>query len=334
MAEPRTSLRVVLPGGSAAGAPWLKERLPGADLVFVSDANRAEIQQALQDADAVVVGGELTREDTAKATRLRLVHVLGAGWDGIADDALPRGCLLCNVYEHETAIGEWVLMGMLALARRLLVYDRDLRRGEWHEAYSFGGTPERDLRGRTVGVLGLGHIGGRVAALARGIGMRVIGVTREPSDERAALHGLDWLGDSSDLQRLLDESDFAVVCVPLTEETRGLIGAPELKRLGPDSYLVNVSRGPIVSEGPLYAALRDGTIAGAALDVWYRYPSGRGDRVLPASFPFWDLDNVVMTPHSSGWSESTLAGRWRFIAEQLARLQDGQALKNVIRQAS
>jgi phosphoglycerate dehydrogenase-like enzyme len=333
MAEAAPTLRVVLPGGSAAGRPWLEERLPSADLVVVSDADRAQIQRALQDADAVVVGGVLTGEDTARATRLRLVHVLGAGWDGIAEDALPRGCFLCNVHEHETAIGEWVLMGMLALTRRLLVYDRDLRRGEWHRAYSFGGVPERDLRGRTVGVIGLGHIGGRVAELARAVGMRVVGITRSPSDERATRCGLEWLGGSSDLHRLLEQSDFVVVCVPLSDATRGLIGAEELRLLGADSYLVNVSRGPIVSEEALYTALRDEAIAGAALDVWYRYPSHEGDQVLPAAFPFWELDNVVMTPHSSGWSESTLAGRWRFIAEQLARLREGKPLENVIRQA-
>jgi phosphoglycerate dehydrogenase-like enzyme len=325
------ALRVVLPGGSAAGVPWLERLLPDAKLVPVNDAEKREIRSALREADAIVVGSALSAEDTAGATRLRLVHVLGAGWDGVTEDALPSGCTLCNVFEHETAIGEWVLMAMLALTRRLLTYDRDIRRGEWHQAYSFGGIPERDLRGKTVGTVGLGHIGGRVAELARAIGMRAIAVTRSPSHDRGRRHGLEWLGGMGDLPRLLRESDFVVVCVPLAAETKGLIAEHELELLGAEAYLLNVARGPIVDEQALFAALRNGVISGAGIDVWYRYPAHPGEQILPASLPFWELDNVVMTPHSSGWSESTLDGRWRFIAEQLARLAEGRPLLNVIR---
>jgi phosphoglycerate dehydrogenase-like enzyme len=331
MALSPSTVRVVLPGGAAAGRPWLEERVPQVELVVVGDADRSDLRRALRNAHAVVVAGVLTAEDTAEAANLRLVHVLGAGWDGVADNALPPGCFLCNVFEHETAIGEWVLMGMLAVTRRLIVYDRDLRRGEWHEACSFGGIPERDLRGRTVGVIGLGHIGARVVELCRALGMRAIGITRHPNDERADRLGLEWLGGVADLHRLLKESDFVVVCAPLSDATRGMIGPDELRLLGPESYLVNVARGPLVEEEALYAALHDGTIAGAALDVWYRYPSHTGEQMLPASLPFWELDNVVMTPHAAGWSDSTLAGRWRFIAEQVARLAEGQPLHNVIR---
>jgi len=327
-----TPLRVVLPGGAAKGRPWVEARLPDADVVAVDNKDPAALRAALREADAIVCA-ELTREDTAGAARLSLVHVLGAGWDGIAEDALPPGSSLCNVFEHETAIGEWVLMGMLALTRRLLVYDRDLRRGEWHEAVTFGGVPELDLRGRTVGTIGLGHIGGSVVRLARAVGMRAVAVTRSPSPERARDEGLEWLGALDELPRLLEESDFAVVCLPLSPETEGLIGEPELRLLGPESYLVNVARGPIVDERALFAALRDRAIAGAALDVWYRYPSHLGELTMPATEPFWELENVVMTPHSSGWTASTLDGRWRFIAEQLARLADGRPLENVIRRA-
>ena len=155
----------------------------------------------------------------------------------------------------------------LALTRRLLVYDRELRQGLWHEAVSFSGTPERDLRGTTAGLIGLGHIGARAATLLRALGMRTIAVTRQPSPSRGAEHGLDWLGGMGDLTRLLDQSTFAILCVPLTDETRGLIGKAELLALGPEGYLVNVCRGPVVEEHALFDALRSRTIAGAALDV-------------------------------------------------------------------
>jgi phosphoglycerate dehydrogenase-like enzyme len=322
-------LKVVLAGGATTGEPWVTRRLPKARVLGVDDAHPERLRRELRDADAVVAG-ELGADATAEATRLRLVHVLGAGWDGIAVDGLPPGCAVCNVHEHETAIGEWALMAMLALARRLLVYDRDLRRGEWHTAFSFGGTPERDLRGRTFGSIGLGWIGGGAVARARAIGMRAIAVTRTPTPERTERLGLDWLGSLADLPRLLAESDFVLVCVPLAPETTGLIGERELQLIGPEGYLLNVARGPIVEEEPLFRALRDGALAGAALDVWYRYPSRVGEQVQPSAYPFWELDNVVMTPHSAGWSESTLSGRWTFIAEQLARLAEGRRLENVV----
>jgi phosphoglycerate dehydrogenase-like enzyme len=221
-------------------------------------------------------------------------------------------------------------MVMLALTRRLLIYDRDLRAGEWHTAFSYGGVPEQDLNGRTVGCIGVGNIGSRVVQLARAFGMRTIAVTRTPTPDRAARLGLDWLGGIDDLDRLLIESDFVIVCVPLGEATAGLIGAAELELLGPQGYLVNVARGAVVQQVPLYEALRSNRIAGAGLDVWYRYPAHVGERVLPADCPFWELDNVVMTPHSSGFSANALQRRWRFIAEQLARLQEGLPLQNIV----
>lgn len=318
--------------GTSAGVPLLEERVPDIRAVAVEEHDGTGMRAALATADAIVCG-TLDAEHVAAAQRLRLVQVLGAGVDGIAPDALPSGCALCNVFEHETAISEWALMAMLALTRRLLNYDGDLRRGEWHEAVAFEGRPERDLRGRTLGLVGVGHIGARTAALARALGMRTIAVTRRPSPDRAAQLGLAWLGSLEELGRLLREADFVLLCLPLTDTTIGLIGAEQLGELGPDGYLLNVGRGPLVEEDALYDALAQRRIAGAALDVWYRYPTAPRTPTLPATRPFWELDNVVMTPHSSGWSESTLLGRWRFIADQLVRLRDDEPLRNVVRQA-
>jgi phosphoglycerate dehydrogenase-like enzyme len=165
--------------------------------------------------------------------------------------------------------------------------------GEWYAAFRFGGVPERDLNGRTVGCIGAGHIGSRVVQLARALGMRTIAITRTPTAERAARLGVDWLGGLEDLHRLLRESDFAVVCVPLSETTTGLLGAAELELLGSDGFLVNVARGPVVQQEPLYEALRTNGIAGAGLDVWYSYPAHVGQIVCPPS------------PRSGSWTTSS-----------------------------
>jgi phosphoglycerate dehydrogenase-like enzyme len=113
-----------------------------------------------------------------------------------------------------------------------------------------------------------------------------------------------------------------------------MIGAAELRALGPDGVLVNVGRGPIVDERALYEALRDGAIGAAAIDVWYRYPTGRGEPAAPSDFPFHELANVLMTPHSSGVTADTFIGRAGDIAENIGRLARGEALRNVIARPS
>ncbi|MEV0290415.1 NAD(P)-dependent oxidoreductase [Kribbella sp. NPDC050820] len=147
---------------------------------------------------------------------------------------------------------------------------------------------------------------------------------------RADAEGLNWAGDTAQLPRLLDESDVLVVSAPLTDATHGLIGAAELKRLGRDGVLVNVARGPLVQEQALYDALRDRTIRGAALDVWYSYPGPDGVG-KPADAPFGELDNVLLTPHVSGITRQTFLGRVQDIAANITALAAGNELRNVVR---
>jgi phosphoglycerate dehydrogenase-like enzyme len=304
----------------ALGLRGLHEQLPPAEVVVVD--GEASLADALVDADAVVCH-RLSAPDMARASRLRLVQAVSAGADGIEREAVPAGAVLCNTPGAGRAIAEWVVMAMLMLPRNVLAFDRDLRRGVWHrfddERLDLG---EPELAGKTVAIVGYGDIGREVAALAGALGARPVAVTRRPRD---GARGLDALGE------VLASADFAVVAIPLRPETEGLIGAVELAALGPRGYLVNVARGAVVDEDALYAALRDGTIGGAALDVWYRYPRARGEVVEPSRHPFHELENVLMTPHVSDRSRRTTARRWRFIAEQLERLARGEPLQNVVR---
>jgi phosphoglycerate dehydrogenase-like enzyme len=317
-------LRVVLAAGEGDDiAPSLVERVPGMEIAHVRE--HEALADALADADALVCN-RLEPADTRAARKLRLVQATSAGADRVDPAALPPGCVLCNAYKHEDAIAEWVVMAVLVLTRHLLRYDRGLRENDW----SRGLPLERELRGRTIGTLGLGHIGRRVIELAGAFGMEAIAVTRSPTPERERAGGLRWLGSLDDLDRLFSEADVAVVCVPLTEETRNLVGHRQLELLGPDGYLANIARGAVVQEQPLYEALREGRIAGAALDVWWSYPETRGAKASPSAYPFHDLDNVVMTPHVSGRSEGTRRGRTAFVIEQLVRLAEGRPLENVL----
>jgi phosphoglycerate dehydrogenase-like enzyme len=326
--EAASAISVVLVGGAQAGVERLQAAFPTAMIRMVEAAD-PEVPETLSSADAVVADA-LTARDLSHAQGVKLIQVLGAGYDGIELDAVPPDCTVCNVFEHEIAIGEWVLMGMLALTRHLLPYDRGLREGLWTTAHRFEGDAEHDLRGRTIGLIGLGHIGSEVARLGRAIGMEAVGVTRNPNPVREGAAGLRWLRPLAALDKLLAESDFAVVALPLTQGTRSLIGHDELRLLGPDGYLINVSRGPIVDEEALYEALRTRAIAGAAIDVWYQYPAAAQERTLPSQLPFWTLENVVMTPHVAGFARSTVERRWSFIVSQLEHLQAGLPLENVV----
>ena len=185
-----------------------------------------------------------------------------------------------------------------------------------------------DLYGHTLGIVGFGTIGRKVAELGRAFGMRCVAVTHAPDSARRS--EVDRLDSIDGLPCLLEESDYVVVCVPLSPETRGLVSARELDMLGPHGYLANVARGPVVDERALYEALRDRRIAGAATDVWYQYPTLEEPAPLPSQYPFWELDNVVMTPHFAGLTRGAFRGRWLFVAEQLQHSADGDPLKNVI----
>jgi len=315
---------IVVAGAGDGYAADLTRRVTqhGVPLVRVDPHDREALRRELADADALLCN-RLEPEDTEGANRLRLVQALSAGADRVVREAVPPGCALCNLFGHEQAIAEWCLMAMLALSRRLLTYDRRLREGDWSPDLPW----EVELAGRVVGTIGYGHIGRRVAELARALGMDASAATRSPSDERA--DGLRRLVSLGDLGELLEEVDFAVVAVPSTAETRGLVSVAELERLGPHSFLLNVARGDVVEERALYEALRDGRLAGAALDVWYRYPRG-GAPTLPSDLPFHELDNVLMAPHVSGRTTGTQERRAGFLAEQLRRLADGRPLQNVL----
>lgn len=299
----------------------------------VTRADEATIVSTLPAVD-VLVTMAFTREMGAAAGRLKLVQVPGAGLDRIDRAALPAGARLANVYGHETGIAEFVLGAMLALARGLPRLDAALRRGTWESQWAVGTPPPApwpELAGKTTGILGYGRIGRCVARRARAFDMDVLGIRRDversAQDEFARVAGLEMLGE------VLRRADYLVITLPLTPQTRGLIGWTQLQALKRSAVLVNVSRAEIVDEPALYRALAEGSLAGAALDVWYRYPTSNAP-TLPAHQPFHELANVLMTPHVSGWTEGMLEARAKVIAENIDRAARGEPPVNEIAPAA
>jgi phosphoglycerate dehydrogenase-like enzyme len=175
--------------------------------------------------------------------------------------------------------------------------------------------------------LGFGHIGEALAQRARAFGMTVCAIRRQAHSTPP--EGVAFIGGPERLDDVLGASDYLAITLSLSPETRNLLDRLRLERMKPSAYLINVARAEIVDEQALYNALANGRLAGAALDVWYRYPKGPGGAV-PSAAPFHELDNVIMTPHVSGWTEGMLQARAKVIAENIARIARGEPLLNSV----
>ncbi|HEV2100425.1 MAG TPA: 2-hydroxyacid dehydrogenase [Stellaceae bacterium] len=282
-------------------------------------ASELDIVPRLQQID-VLVTMILTAEMTGTATRLKLVQVPGAGIDRIDRSALPDGAVLANVYGHETGIAEYVIGAMLALTREFSMLDAALRNGDCRSQWMFGAPPPpvwRELAGQTLGILGYGRIGQSIARRARAFDMKVCAIRRDVGQSRG--DDLASLGGPEMIDDVLRRADYVVIAMPATAATTGSIGHRELALMKPTAFLINVARAEIVDRDALYQALADRSIAGSALDVWYRYPRDARP-TLPASRPFHELPNVLMTPHVSGWTDGMLEARARLIAENIRRV--------------
>jgi phosphoglycerate dehydrogenase-like enzyme len=290
------------------------------DVITTDDAG---VMTRLADADVLVSMG-FTREMAAAAPRLRLVQVPGAGLDRIDRGALRPGLNLANAYGHEAGIAEYIIGAMLALTRSFARLDAKLRQGQWESQWAIGVPAPLlwpELAGKTLSILGFGHIGEALARRARAFDMRICGIRRQAQAE--APDGVSFIGGPERLDDVIRAADYLAITLSLSPQTRGLIDARRLGLMKRGAFLINVARAEIVDEPALYEALASKSIAGAALDAWYHYPTAPGP-AQPATQPFHELGNLIMTPHVSGWTEGTLAARATLIAENIARTARGE----------
>lgn len=275
-------------------------------------------------ADAIVAGR--LSQSWPPSPRLKLFQIPFTGYDWIGADDLPRGCIVCNTFEHEAPVAEYVLAAMLERAIGIAATEREFRAQGWGGNASWAGADHGELLGKTVGIIGYGRIGREVAHRAAAFGMRTIAVSRTVAETPAPL---DWLGGMARLDELVGESDYVLVALPLNEETRDLFDAARLAAMKPGAVIINVGRGRIINERALYDALKERRIGGAIIDVWYTYPQAGENAAGPSNLPFHELDNITMTPHFSAHTDAMRARRWRFVAQNLDRLARGEALHNV-----
>lgn len=302
----KASTLLVLNDPAAPHLKWL-DRLPAGTRIAAGTSAEA-FRQAAPEADVMLVGAvprELFEEVFAMAPRLEWVHVMWAGLDSLLFPALAqRPVTLTNgrgVFARSLA--EFVIAGMLWFAKDIRRMRRQQRERKWEKF-----TVE-ELHGRQLGIIGHGSIGRAVAALATAFGMKVIGVGRRSPRE--------------EFDEVIAASDFILVSAPLTPETRGLIGEAEFRRMRPGAVLINVGRGPVVQEEALIAALRDGRIRGAVLDVYDEEP-------LPSDHPFWSMENVLLSPHCADNTPTWLDEAMQLFVENFERYVKGEPLKNIV----
>ena len=308
--------------------------LPEVEVVLVDEPEEAEKRplpsELLVDVDVLACTLPPTNADDLKS--LQLVQIASAGYTQLFGLGLDeRGVRACNAAGvFDVPIAEWNVSMMDNLLRDLRGMIRNQDNGAWDRDARF----QRELRGLTVGIWGYGSIGRETARLATAMGMHVHVLEVNGVQRRDNFYCVPGAGDPDgklpervfgldEKEAFLSELDFLILSMPLMKATEGIVGEKELRTLPNSAYLLNPARGPLVQEDALLQALRNGWIAGAALDTHYHYP-------MPPEHPLWQMPNVIMTPHISGSSGSPnfLARVWDILVQNVERLQREEPLLN------
>ncbi len=277
-----------------------RNRLPNnIELIFPSKIEESSLVNLAQDVD-ILIGYKFSEELILSAKKLKHIQVPWTGSESLDFNLLKKfpNITVSNSHSNALVIAEHAIALLLAAAKLIVSSDRKMRKGDWSSRYNDENSYL--LYQKTLGVIGFGAIGINVAKILKAaFNMKILAIKRFPEKIDPKIE-YDYLGGykKEDFEQILKQSDFILIALPLTEETRNLIGNDEFKLMKPNTIIVNISRGPIINEEALFNSLKKKKIAGAGLDVWYNYPKDRKNPVnVFQNFPFRDLDNVVLSPH-------------------------------------
>ena len=290
---------------------------------LVNDSPNAEVEPVLAQAHAYQIGS--SRQELvmklqgyspllARCPNLLVLSTNGAGFDTVnLEDATAVGVAVVNqAGGNKEGVAEHVMAMMLSLSKRLVMSDHAMRSGVPYDRREFMGD---DLQGRTIGIIGIGHVGGRVAELCRGLfQMRVIAYDPHLTADQIAAKGAEKAATLEDLLRV---ADYVSINCPHTAETRGMMGAAQFAMMQRHAYFITTARGGIHDEAALAAALTAKQITGAGLDVWEDEPP-------PSDHPLLHFDNVVVSPHTAGITRQSRHNIARIAAEQMLDILDGK----------
>ena len=299
------------------------------EFIIPKTDERETIEKYLKQVE-VAIGGTFNKEDLKQAKKLKLIQIPFAGVDKL-DFSLYKNypeIFICNIHANKNAVAEHVFALILALAKNIVTNDRDLRLGRWH-GFSTK-EPTVQLQGKSLGIIGLGSIGWEITKVGHTLGMKVFALKRKIEEKDIEKKNiLEFLGEKKDLEKLIKESDFIVLAVPLTRETKGLIGKKELK-LMKGKYLINISRGVVTDEKALFESLKEGILAGAAIDTWYQYPTFKQKEISPSKHDFPKLDNIIMSPHIAGYTDRALEENIKSVFDNIVKIYYGEEPENQV----
>lgn len=310
-------MRVGILSRSGNTIKHLLAELAGYRCAVIGD--RADLEKAIGGLDVLVtssMGFSLHLVDEtvlAKAGALRLIQQFGVASDLVdAGCAARQGIPVANIPGlNTTAVAELGIYLMFALAKRAPLAWRAVRQGRVGEPVC------SELAGKTLGIVGLGRIGTAIALRARGLGMRVVSVTADPSPGLAKAAGIDWVREPGDLPLLLAEADYVILALPLTHATVGMIGERELALMKEVSFLINISRGPLVDRQALAAALEKGQLGGFGADAYWEEPADPEDPLLARP-------DVILTPHIGAATAEVLQATAILVRENIDRVARGE----------
>ena len=275
---------------------------------------------------SVSVPGEYIR----KASNLRMIQTFGAGIDRVDLDAVRErdDIIVCNNHVNSAEVAEYAISLLFAVAKNLIPSDRELRAGNWIHRWG-GPVPNLEIRGKKLLIIGLGHIGADIAKRLKSFEVTITAATRSGTSSNDDL--VDQVVSIDEVRTQVEDSDFVILSLPLTDESTGLVNREFLSWMKPTSILVNISRAQIIDELALYDALKEKRIYGAGLDVWWRYPTKwRGTTIPPADVPFHELDNIVISPHRAAYSEHIERELFLFAGKNILRFVRGETPLNII----
>jgi len=304
---------------------WFGEKLgqefPG--LEIVQRSNYDGIEAELRDTEVIFTISLRPTQFTA-ARQLRWIHApTAAVHQFMFQELIQSQVVLTNSTEvHGPVVAEHVMALIFALAKKIPQAALLQREKVWGQESMWNeGQHLREIAGATLGLIGVGSIGRRVAQMASGLGMKVIAVREHV--QKGTPQGVQAVYSAAELDRLLAQSDFVVMAAPLLTATERLMNAERFEQMKPDAFLINVGRGPQVDEAALAEAIRKRQIAGAALDVFDQEP-------LPADSPLWDLDTLLITPHTAGLTEKLWQRHYDLFSENVRRYMAHQPLQSVV----
>ena len=299
----------------------LKKEFPDLTTIYLTTYDR--LDEELRDAE-IVIAWSLRPEQLQSAKQLRWIHSPAAAVHQLMFPELVNSdIILTNARDvHGPVVAEHVIALLFALAKKIPDAVRLQQKHIWGQDTLWNSNPRpRELAGATLGLIGLGSIGREVSSRASALGMKVIAVRDNPG--KGSPPGVEQVFPISQLDTLLQQSNYVVVAVPIIPSTVGLMNAQRLKQMKPDACLINVGRGPLIDESALAHALRNHQIGGAALDVFEEEP-------LPPGSPLWDLENLLITPHTAGLTDKLWDRHYELFSENLRRYLAHQPLLGLV----